>query len=641
MKQTLLTFLLLFSLLLQGQRRYAADRYFEEYAFKKSAELYQILYDRGNKSYEVISKLGDSYYHTVSFKIAEKIYEELLDRYEDVILPDHLFRYAQVLKSNGKIKESDTWMLKLKDIDGSDSRAIDLASNKDYFSNYTNMPKTYVHIHNLSINTKYSDFSGFVHDDTFYFWSTRPSSKKEELYKWNNQPYLNIYKSEQVPIGEKVVLDVEKPDPMTSLNSKYHDSNLVITKDGQTMYFTRANERRGRSRRNKKGIAHLKIFKAKLTTKGWSKIEELPFNNKDYSIGHPTLSEDEKTLFFTSDKPGGYGSTDLYKVAIMEDGSYGEPENLGDTINTEGREMFPFVASNGKLFFSSDGHIGLGALDIFQTNLKEGKFTKPQNLGEPINGALDDFGFVMNQEETAGYFSSNRKGGKGDDDIYSYQLYNCKGVISGLVTDAKTKGPVGKVTIRILDEKGNQLFKQVTKEDGTYSFDEVECEKKYVVVAAKEDYKSSKNDVYISEDDDRTLKNDFVIDPLIIDGKIAIDPIYFDYGSFQIREDAAYELEKVVSVMKNYPEMIIKIESHTDSRGTYMFNKRLSNKRAIATRDYIVFRGIELQRIQSAKGYGESRPINDCNKRKCSKEEHQQNRRSYFIIIKKGTSITD
>ncbi len=634
MKRIILLFFLLFNIVLQGQRKYAADRYFKEFAYKKSAALYKRLYDKGDTSYLVLSRLGDSYYYTASYEKAEEVYEELTTIYKGTITSEHLFKYAQVLKINGKVKDSDTWLLKLKEVNSNDSRVLDLVSNKDYFITYTNMPKTYVHIHNISVNSKYSDFSGFLRENDFYFWSTRPNGKNDELYSWNNQPYLNIYKSKQMSTDEAEAVDVDDTEKVVSINSKYHDSNLVITKDGETAYFTRANHRNGMSGVDKQGTAHLKLLKAKKSQDGWGDIKEVPFNNKSYSVGHPALSADEKTLFFVSDKPGGYGGTDLYKVSIEENGSFGKPENLGPRINTEGREMFPFLI-NEKLFFASDGHIGLGALDIFESKLEGEEYGDPVNLGSPVNSSLDDFGFILNKEGTAGYFSSNRKGGKGDDDIYSFKIYHCKGGINGIVSNTRTGAPIGNVTVRLLNKKGEPVSEQKTQEDGSYAFAEVDCEKDFIVVASKDDYKSAQNNLTMADIDKEKLQSNLTIEPLIIESQIVINPIFFDYNSYQVREDATYELENVVSVMNSHQNMIIKIESHTDNRGSDKYNKKLSDQRAKATKDYIISRGIAPNRIESAKGYGESQPVKDCSKQKCTETDHQENRRSYFYIVKK------
>ncbi|MDY0781012.1 OmpA family protein [Tenacibaculum sp. IB213877] len=618
-----------------GQNRYAADRYFKEFAYKKSAELYKSIYEKGDESYITLSRLGDSYYYNVDFEKAEHWYEKLMEKYQNEVSSNHIFRYAQTLKGNGKVKESDEWMLKLKKVSKNDSRVKYLEQNKEYFSEYTNKEKTFINIHNLSINSKYSDFGGFIYNDYLFFSSTRPDENKKQIYKWNNQPYLDIYKTKNKLVDNQNFLEVDEIEKEEQINSKYHESNPIITKDGLTIYFTRDNFDGKNLEFDKQGKTHLKIFKAEWVDGKWINIQELPFNSNEYSTGHPALSEDEQTLYFVSDMPNGYGGTDLYKVSILEDGSFGTPENLGNTINTESREMFPFIDSNNNLYFASDGHLGLGALDVFESKLnEEKKYTKPVNLGSPINSSLDDFAFVIDNYKGYGYFSSNRKGGKGDDDIYSFLIYKCKEDIKGLVTEANTNKPLSNVTIRLIDEEGKPIATQQTKQDGSYFFKKIDCEKKYTIAATKDDYKPFHKNTQTLDVNEKILQTDIQLESLIIEDQIVINPIFFDFNSSKIKEDAEYELEHIVSVMKNHPEMIIKIESHTDSRGTKTYNRILSDKRAKSTRDYIISRGIAKERIQSAIGYGEDRLLNHCNdNNKCTEEEHQKNRRSYFYIL--------
>ncbi|OSY88571.1 hypothetical protein WH52_07445 [Tenacibaculum holothuriorum] len=645
MRKIILFTLILSTTIGYSQRRYAANRYFNEYAYKKSAELYEILYKKGDSSQTILSRLGDSYYFNIEPKKAEKWYKKMMDNYElPSISPEHIFRYAQVLKSNGKVKESDTWLRKLKEVKGDDSRAIALDNNEDYFVNYTNKEKTFVNIHNLSSNTEYSDFGGFIYGDKLYFASTRPEGTKydKKLYKWNDQPYLNMYTSKEIFDNLNHVLDVDNVEKLISVNTRYHESNAILTSDGNTMYFTRDNYDGRKLRGDEKRVTHLKVYKAKKENGIWGEIKELPFNNNDYSCGHPALSPDEKTLYFVSDMPGGIGATDIYKVAINEDGSYGEVQNLGKTINTEGREMFPYVGSNDVLYFASDGHLGLGALDVFESKRNNGQYTNPVNLGSPVNGPLDDFAFVINEELSSGFFSSNREGGKGDDDIYSFLIYRCKEDITGVITDKKTGKPISEVIVRLMDEEGKQVAQQITKADGKYMFKQVDCDKIFTIVASKEDYRNATKATTTLDVDKKSIIQDLQLESLIVEDQIVIRPIYFDFDLYNIREDAEYELEHIVSVLKNHPEMVIKIESHTDSRGTKDYNRKLSDRRAKSTRDYILSRGITPERIQSAIGYGEDQLLNHCddaNQKKCSKEEHQLNRRSYFYIVKGGDNV--
>jgi len=641
MKKIIYILVLLITTVSFGQRKYAADRYFKEFAYKKAAELYQSIHDKGDDSYLVLSRLADAYYFNFEFDKAEKNYEKLMNSHEVIASPEHLFRYAQVLKTNGKISESDQWLLKLKNKNGNDSRATALENNKNYFVEYSNREKTYINIHNLSSNTKYSDFGGFIYDNELYFASTTPKTNRDnKLYKWNKQPYLNIYKTKQKNISKQKMLDVEKATMLEDLSSKYHESNMIITQNGKKAYFTRDNFDGKRLKGDKNEVSHLKVYSADKIGDIWGNVKELPFNNDAYSCGHPALSPDEKTLYFVSDMPKGFGGTDIYKVNVLGNNTFSEPENLGETINTEGREMFPFIGNDNVLYFASDGHLGLGALDVFESKNKDGKFSQPVNLGAPVNGPFDDFAFVINNQHTYGFFSSNRKGGAGDDDIYSFNIYKCKEDIKGVITDSRTGKPIENAIVKLINTKGEAVSEQKTGRSGEYLFETIDCEKNFVVFASKEDYRNKQKNTETLNIDKQIVTENISLESLIVEDQIVINPIHFDFNKHNIREDAEYELEHIVTVLKNHPEFIIKIESHTDSRGTKDYNRNLSDRRAKATRDYIISRGIAPNQIESAIGYGEDQLLNNCNGvNKCTESEHQKNRRSYFYIVKGGNNI--
>ncbi|WP_442267158.1 OmpA family protein [Tenacibaculum sp. ZS6-P6] len=651
MKKFILIYLLLITSIGYSQRRYAADRYFNEFAYKKSAELYKALYDKGDESKLVISRLGDSHYYNTESIEAEKWYKLLMEKYADKVSPEYLFRYAQTLKSNGKVKESDLWLEKLKEIDINDSRALELAKNRNYFVEYSNRKKTFVNIKNLSINTKYSDFGGYIYDGKLYYASTKPTGNKYDRrrYKWNNQPFLNVYIAEEQFSDIAEGLELGNLKQFNEISTRYHESNVIFTNDGNTVYFTRDNFDGKKLRGDKQKITHLKIYKAEKINNEWKNFTELPFNSDLYSCGHPALSADGKTLYFVSDMPGGIGATDIYSVEIQDNNTYGTPINLGRTINTEGREMFPYVDKENTMYFSSDGLLGIGALDIFESKTDtNGSFTTPINLGTQVNSPLDDFSFVISEDKSYGYFSSNREGGKGDDDIYSFVIYRCKEEITGIVTDSRTGEPISGAKVRLIDEKGEPIKQQITSNDGRYLFKDITCENNYTVTASKEDYRNDKKNAITEDIDKKAIQADLVLESLIVDepevdSQIVINPIYFDFDLYNIREDAEYELEHIVSVMNNHPDMVIKIESHTDSRGTKAYNRTLSTNRAKSTKAYLISRGIASNRIQSAIGYGEDQLLNHCNdvnQRKCSEAEHQKNRRSYFYIVKGGKNVS-
>jgi len=659
---TTITKLLLFFIVLLSnfsafsQSRRVADRYFDEFAYVKAAKLYESIYQKGDSSSYVLKRLGDSYYNNAETKNAEKWYKILVENNTD-IENDYLFKYAQVLRSNGAYKKSDSLFVKLS---GDNSLNIDKEGFKDqkYLLDFTSNKKR-ISIRNLAINTEFSDFGGFIiNERETYFASASPKSlKKEKLYKWNNQPFLNIYKSNSynklVDESEKdSVLELEYKRLLPApVNTQYHESTPVFTKDLNTMYFTRVNYDGKKLRTDKEETINLKLYRADKEDDKWVNITELPFNSNEYSVGHPALSPDDKILYFVSDMPGGIGKTDIYKVNINED-NYSEPINLGKTINTFDREMFPFVGDDNTLYFSSNGHLGLGLLDVFQSKIKENNtYDKPVNLGHPFNSKRDDFSFYIDAKGEKGFVSSNRDGGKGDDDIYSFVISQdvvvepeiCNQAIAGIVRSSHDNSPIPYATVKIVNDKGEVVSEVATRKDGSYDFRELPCvSEKYTINGSKLDFKPDTKIKSTTGVKNSITQVDLVLTPLIIGNQIVISPIYFDFDKSNIREDAQYELENIVTVMNNHPDMIIKIESHTDSRGNREYNRSLSDRRAKSTRDYILSRGFAKNRIESAKGFGEANLLNHCddaNRNKCTEEEHQLNRRSYFYIVKGGDDV--
>ena len=638
-----------------SQNSRVADKFFDEFAYVKAAKLYESIYQKGDSSSYILSRLGDSYYNNVETIKAEYWYNKLVKNHEDVN-DDYLFKFAQVLRSNGKYKKSDSLLIAISERNNQGKVESDIKKQK-YMIDFSNTKNKRISIRNLAINTEYSDFGGVMFDDKVYFASSSPKTlKKEKLYKWNNQPFLNIYKAYDYvkPLEESdkdSVLELEnKKVLLAPINTQYHESNPIFTKDGKTMYFTRVNFDGKKLGKDKKQVINLKIYRAKKIGSNWGLVRELPFNSDQYSVGHPALSPDEKTLYFVSNMPGSLGKTDLFKVSISEDEEYGEPVNLGDKVNTKGKEMFPFIGADSTLYFSSNGHVGVGLLDIFQTKIENDSiYTDPINLGFPFNSKKDDFCFFINKKGNKGFFSSNREKGKGDDDIYSFIIYTeeipevCTEVISGIVRSKVDNQPIPYATVKLLGRNGKPLTEVYTDKEGKYSIDEFPCEVKNIVVhGSKQDFKPDRKEIKTSGTKDFNTKADLVLTPLIVGNQIVISPIYFDFNKDNIREDAQYELENIVSVMNNHPNMIIKIESHTDSRGSKSYNRNLSDRRAKSTRDYLYSRGIAKERIESAIGYGEDQLLNHCDDahlRKCTEEEHQLNRRSYFYIVKGGSDV--
>jgi len=670
MKTIKLTLLLSFVLVntnIFSQSRRVADRYFNEFAYVKSAKLYEALYRKGDSSSYILKRIGDSYYNNVDTKNAEYWYEKLVTNHNE-IEDDYLFKYAQTLRSNGSYKKSDSILLAIEPINDVAGAKEDL-KEQNYLIDFSNTRNKRISIRNLALNTPFSDFGGFIKNGETYFASASPKSlKKEKLYKWNNQPFLNIYKAtnyiQALEDSEKdSVLELsEKRIIGPPVNTIFHESTPVFTKDGKYMYFTRVNYDGKKLGKDKNQTINLKLYRAKFVKSKWDDIEELPFNSDDFSVGHPALSPDEKTLYFVSDMPGGIGKSDIYKVSIENEINYGNPINLGKTINTPEKEMFPFIGADNTIYFSSNGHVGVGLLDVFQAKIYEDNtYDKPVNLGYPFNSKRDDFSFYLNEEGTKGFISSNRDNGKGDDDIYSFIIYEdikpepapepipepvadvCYESISGIVRSKHNNKPLPYATVRLVDTNGELLGEVLSGEDGAYVFEEIPCMvKQFVLNGTKLDFKPDTNKVVTTGEKNQVSKADLTLTPLIIGNQIVISPIYFDFNKATIREDAQYELENIVTVMNNHPEMIIKIESHTDSRGSKTYNRSLSDRRAKSTRDYLVTRGIKYNRIKSAIGFGEDQLLNHCddaNRNKCTEEEHQLNRRSYFYIVEGGGDV--
>lgn len=495
-------------------------------------------------------------------------------------------------------------------------------------------------VKNISINTEYSDFgvSLYGNNKVVYASTRKDMSPYKNIWKGNHQPYLSLYEGNLKKDGEITNIKLFSE----TLNTKYHESNTCFTKDLKTVYFSRNNYLNGVFKMSKNRTNLIQLYKAKVGIDGkWTDIEAMPFNSDEYQTGHPALNEAEDKLYFTSDMPGTKGLTDIYMVDIHPDGTYGEPKNLGTLVNTSKKEMFPHIGKGNVLYFSSEGHIGNnGGLDIYQVPLGiDGMpLEKPTNMEWPLNSVNDDFGLVfLDKDQISGYFSSNRVEGKGDDDIYYFKKKPCLQTIVGVIRDKETRRVISNAKVRLIDSAGVELGVFITSSTGEFEFKEVPCSAKYLLEGSKEKYENAREEVKTTLENSKIQKKDLFLSPkkfIMAREKciVNINPIYFNFDKYDIRRDAAYELNKVVRVMLKYPEIIIEGGSHTDSRGPDRYNEILSQNRANSTVAYIVKKGISVNRI-SAKGYGEYQLVNKCsNNVKCTELEHQFNRRTEFVI---------
>jgi outer membrane protein OmpA-like peptidoglycan-associated protein/tetratricopeptide (TPR) repeat protein len=616
----------------------AADKKYERYAYVDAIAIYERVAEKGYKDEKMFQKLGNAYYFNAELPQAEKWYGELFAMNPNQE-PEYYYRYSQTLKSVGNYAKANMMLEEFNKKSGNDLRAKLYENNKNYLEIITANSGRF-DIADLGINSASSDYGSSFLDNKLVFASARDTGGvSKKVFSWTNQSFTDIYTSEIKAGGE-----MGKPERFSKkINSKFHESTPVFTNDGQTMYFTRNNYLNNKKGKDNKSITLLKLYKATLTDNQWGNVTELPFNSNDYSVAHPALSLDEKTLYFASDMPGTLGQSDLFSVKINSDGSYGVPMNLGKTINTEGRESFPFISGDNELYFASDGHPGLGGLDVFVSKIgNDNSFGEVQNVGAPINSSQDDFAFLIDSKNRNGFFSSNRSGGKGYDDIYRFlemRKLICEQLLSGIITDRETGAVLADSKVSLYNEKMELITTTTTDDKGSYKFDVV-CGKIYSVRAEKKDYETKEERITINNATGKTvlsLQLEQRIKPIDVGTDLAktlnIPIIYFDLDKSFIRKEAAFELEKVLAVMQQYPKMKIDVRSHTDSRATFKYNIALSNRRAKSTIAWLVKNGISSSRL-TGKGYGESQLVNHCSDGvKCTEEEHQANRRSEFVIV--------
>jgi outer membrane protein OmpA-like peptidoglycan-associated protein len=723
----------------QSSAEKRAAKLYDNLAYEAASRSYSKLADKNNATDESIRRAAYTNYRLHKTAKAEMYYKKLVDG--NKANAEDVFNYAQCLKANNKYGEAEQALNNYSNMAKGQVRATEI-NNKTITVAKIQAQKPYFELNKISGNSKKADFSPYyLNDNTVLFASNRKGSlASKNIHTYNEENFLDLYQA--TPDASGNLTEVKKYTK--TLNTRFHEGTICLNKAGDVMFFTRNNYANAVVTKSDQGVNNLQLFKAKKVGSAWVE-EKLPFNDKSYSCGHPTLSPDETILFFVSDMPNGVGGTDIYQLKINTDGSAnGSPENLGNKINTEGNEMFPMVSGN-TMYFSSNGHVGLGQLDVYATSIDiKGKLGTITNLGAPINTGADDFGLVLNKDNK-GYISSNREEGMGDDDIYFVKMIApLKPVykLKGIAKNPATGKPVEGATVALTDQQGSKIGEVTTGPNGDYSFD-VDPSMPYVLKGSKTKYLPGMNqfntnelspekpelvkDVDLSPDEgfslyglvtDKKEKNplenvkvklvevatgktivqtntpntgdfnkvldgarlndqldymlslekdgyltknvpykkildkpgvyklheemDLGMDKIAVGMDIAkiiqINPIYFDFAKWNIRKDAAIELEKIVQVMKDNPAMVIELGSHTDCRSSIKSNMNLSDARAKASAAYIISKGVSKERIYG-KGYGESRLVNACacegtDKTDCTEEQHQLNRRTEFVIVK-------
>ena len=649
MKTKAIVYIAFLAMAVAGHAQKAAvakgDKKYERYAYMDAIKAYESSAEKGYKSVEMFQKLGNSYYFNSQLEQAAKWYGELFAMGQDVE-PEYYYRYAQSLKATGDYAKADQMMATFNEKSGADLRGKLFEENKDYREIIKSHSGRYT-MADAGINSEYSDYGSAMVGNKLVFASARDTGNfSKRIHKWTNAYFTNLYASE---VSGDSLGSVEKFAKRA--NSKFNEASAAFSKDGKTMYFTRNNFMDGKKGKNDQKITLLKIYQSKLEKKGdreeWSTASEVSFNSNSYSTAHPAVSADGKMLYFASDMPGTFGQSDIYKVAINEDGSFGTPENLGAGINTPGKETFPVMTDENELYFATDGHPGLGGLDIFMARLKEdGTYRAPVNIGEPANSPKDDFAYLIDTKTRKGFLTSNREGGKGYDDIYKFletRKLICEQMLSGIVTDLETGIILPGAKVTLSDAKFAKIAEVIADEKGYYEF-EVECDTEYYVKGEMETYETKEQKIKISSEDGKTdlpiqLEKTLPVGSTAAVGDnladaFGIKEILFDLDKSNIRPDAALELEKILDVMKQYPAMTLDVRAHTDSRASNAYNQKLSERRTKSTIAWLVKNGVAKSRL-TGKGYGETQLVNKCaDGVECTEDEHQLNRRSQFIITK-------
>ncbi len=686
-----------------------ADKLYKSFAYHEAIEEYIKVLAKEPDNATALRNIADCYRLTNNSEKSEFYYSKVVKLAD--AKPIDKYYYAQALMYNAKYEEAKKFFSEYAAVASTDERAknsLSAIGKIDEF--FRDSAKSIVS--KIMVNSDKADFSPVFYHEGIVFVSSRESQAKDRTHTWTGNPFLTLYYAN----GKEA--NLRSPELFSKeLQSKFNDGPVCFNKEGNEMYLTRnSSSMSNRSDR----VVKLKIVHSKFEDGKWSEPTDLPFISQQYNTAHAWLSKDGKRLYFSSDMPGGFGGMDIFYVDKQEDG-WSAPMNLGNKINTKGNELFPFVNDDNTLYFSSDGQVGLGGLDNYESIYKDGKWQDPRNMGYPVNTNKDDFALILDKEGSKGYLSSNRTGGKGDDDVYFLELLK-KIVVTGTVTDKKTGKPIEGADVILKDREGKEIGRTLAKIDGTYEF-ELEYNKEYTLLAQKSGYsketkpvstvntKASKivvdfqlqklmfgvegivsdketgapldkstvvllnnenkelgtvttgpdgyyfftleqdknyrvkasKEGYFSKSEvvstvgkkEGIIKQDMPLEKIVLNKPIRLDNIYYDLAKWNIRPDAAKELDKLVQILKDNPTIVIELSSHTDCRASDAYNWDLSDKRAKSAAKYIVEVGkIDKERI-TGKGYGESMLINRCaNGVKCSEAEHQENRRTEFKVLK-------
>lgn len=594
-----------------------ADKLYDRLEYVNAAKAYLKLVESDKADAYVYTQLADSYYNVFNTAEAIKWYEKALETKPDAELH---YKYAQMLKAEGNYDLSDAQMRKFATMKPNDDRAKIYLANPNYLPALKFQSKLFT-IDPSNISSGFSDFGAVLtNDNVIYFTSSRNTSRKKN--EMNKEPYLDIYKAIYNDDGT-----LSEPTLVDGINTKWHDGPVSVTADGNTMYFNSESFNENEFEKDKAANAkfgQMYIYKATRDGNSWKNAKPLSINNKSYSLRNPSISADGSTLYFSSDMPGGLGGDDIWKVSVNGN-EYGTPENLGGAVNTAGNESFPFIADDNVLYFTSDARKGFGGFDIYKKDMSDSK--EAVNLGEPVNTNRDDFSFTFNQLKNVALFSSNRDG---VDNIYLASPV-C-GVETFIVVKDADGNDIRNATIMVFDSQNNIAHSLISDANGQTRVG-LKCDEMYKFQTNRNGFENNTYSMDAQKNGEKLIE--IILDPIvpvITEKEVILQAIYFDFDKSNITQEGAEELDKLVKVMNEYPDMVIFVKSHTDSRGKDKYNLNLSDRRAKSTVQYIISKGISSERL-SGQGFGETEPKVACET--CTEEEHEQNRRSEFLIVKK------
>jgi outer membrane protein OmpA-like peptidoglycan-associated protein/tetratricopeptide (TPR) repeat protein len=639
-----------------------ADELFFHYTYKKALEKYMEEYEKapdGEDNVRIKLQIAECHRKLNEHKETEIWFGKVATAYESQLQPIHKLHYADALSSNGKYETAKVWYEKYEKDPHNDKRGL----RKTYGIN--NIELFYVdsalyQVQEINVNSEESDFSPAYYEGGLVFSSARrPPANKKETFNWNEKSFLDLYYAD-IEGGQNLS---EPSEFHVSVNSRFHEGTLVVYKENTKMIFTRNDYHKNKIRRSKKDVHNLSLYIADRESaedgsesSGWTNIKPFHFDSKEYSVGHPTITKDGTRMYFASDMPGGVGGVDLYYTNY--DSTYdtwSQPVNLGKSINTEGNEMFPFLHEDSTLYFASNGHGGLGGLDIFYSRKEEDSFKTYKNIGYPINKSTDDFGIILAEDGRSGYFTSNRDTGTGDDDIYHFKSLGCR--LVGVAVHAVTGEILNDFKVNIHEKVDSIPTAYAFSSDSVFEFT-TKIRTAYVLEAAKKDFKNGKIDLSAIDEFNCDLYGvDTVKIPLMPFEPVITTPtddgppplfvytpdpnakvvevvnVFYDLDKFFIRRDASRDLDRVARTLLDNPSMIVALTSHTDSRASNFYNIRLGQRRSRSAYKYLIDKGISPKRLK-VSSFGETVLVTNCpDGEDCDEVKHQENRRTEIIIL--------